>query len=108
LSCSRNFRTSWNPALPICGRRDTPTDFTTAVSKYLLTCDDRRIALDHREPQPQHDADGSDHADATVAEVGRAHVGRCSRARPARPELRLPSGLTKASSITENCHLATG
>ena len=28
---------------------------------------DRRIALDHGEPQPQHDADGSDHADAALA-----------------------------------------
>jgi hypothetical protein len=35
---------------------------------------DGRIALDHGEPQPQHDADGSDHADAAVAiSLGRVH-----------------------------------
>src|SRR6266702_1161834 len=78
LSCSRNFRTSWNPALAICSRRDTPTDVTTAVAKSWLIRE--RIALDHGEPQPHHDADGSDHADAAIAEVGRAHAGRCSRA----------------------------
>ena len=40
-----DFRMSWNPALAICSRRDTPTDVTTAVANYLPIRDDGRIAL---------------------------------------------------------------
>ena len=46
---------------------------------------DRRLALDHGEPQPQHDADGPDHADAALAAIpfpDRANQDTASHDRP--------------------------
>jgi len=52
------------------GARQTPTHvLALAFGILIVLSGDGRIALDHGEPQPQHDADGSDHADAALAEA---------------------------------------
>src|SRR6202035_418203 len=58
----------------------------------------RRLALDHGEPQSQHDADGSADADATLALL----IARSQLREPRGQKLGLLSGLIKAPLSTEN------
>jgi hypothetical protein len=67
---------------------------------------DGGIAVDHGEPQPQHDADGSDHADAALAGLIVTHINRA----PFRSELfhhRLTHGVCNISAAGAHGHIIT-